>query len=941
MAVLTSALKQSGLEDLEIQAVIFALWTVLCTRAPMNIYTLSGLLPAELDGITLPQLLPLLSPILHYSGDTVTVFHESFRTFIFHPQHSGDYHCDIQLHNHVLASRCLEIMQQRLRFNICGREISYALDVDIPGLLDQADQIISPELLHACSYWGYYVGNATSSEALLPLINEFLKIHLLHWMEVLNLKHCMREGALALVRVLNWLQECDAPVETRDFVQDAYQFVMSFAYSPASESTPQIYISALPTWPTRSPVSQRYWESTWEILQSAGFSMSGEDPALLLTWSTGSAVLSMSASLDGTRLLSNSTFIRQPAGLWDSDTGISVDLPGFTDHQGLTMDLTHSVAFSPNGSYIALGCRDRPVSIWDLQEGTQTLIQSLESNTGLVNSITFSPDNTRIACGLADCTVEVWGISKSKETTTNASLLHSFGSHTGSIRSVAFSPGGTFIASGSDDHSICVVDAISGRPRFSSTIEHTGSVNSVAFSPDGGSIVSGSSDCTIRIWNCSNLSGLGGRHPGGHSKLADSVRPSGPPSSVVIEGHTRSVNSVTFSPNGTRIASGSSDLAIRIWDVCNHKMVGGPLLGHTKSINSVVFTPDGTRIISGSDDQTIRVWDAEKPSLHMQFPLEGDVGRASPIVQPNEMTAPQMLQCLVDHGCVDLTPVINHHGTSSGMLYGGSFGDIWRGKLYNGTDVAIKVWRMASVTEDKTKSLKRAMREIYSWSKMNHTNIHKLLGVTLFQGRLGMVSRWMKHGNLREYIQKNQVVDRYQLCTQVASGLQYLHSRKTVHGDLKACNILVSQDGTAKLTDFDHSIMTESSLVFSDTTRVGGGTVRWMAPELVLETSVQRSKETDIYALGMTFLEIITGNVPYPQCQNDGQIVLKLLKKALPERTDHFKGSDKADQTWALLVRCWDYTPAARPTAQEVFDSLQGLNRSVAINLSDSVQERN
>lgn len=55
------------------------------------------------------------------------------------------------------------------------------------------------------------------------------------------------------------------------------------------------------------------------------------------------------------------------------------------------------------------------------------------------------------------------------------------------------------------------------------------------------------------------------------------------------------------------------------------------------------------------------------------------------------------------------------------------------------------------------------MREIYSWSKLNHENIHKLLGVTVHQDRLGMVSRWMEHGNLQEYIQKNPTVERYPL----------------------------------------------------------------------------------------------------------------------------------------------------------------------------------
>lgn len=55
------------------------------------------------------------------------------------------------------------------------------------------------------------------------------------------------------------------------------------------------------------------------------------------------------------------------------------------------------------------------------------------------------------------------------------------------------------------------------------------------------------------------------------------------------------------------------------------------------------------------------------------------------------------------------------------------------------------------------------MREIYIWFKARHENIHELLGILMFQGRLGMVSRWMENGNLRQYIQKRPDVDRYKL----------------------------------------------------------------------------------------------------------------------------------------------------------------------------------
>ena len=75
-------------------------------------------------------------------------------------------------------------------------------------------------------------------------------------------------------------------------------------------------------------------------------------------------------------------------------------------------------------------------------------------------------------------------------------------------------------------------------------------------------------------------------------------------------GHTGRVNSVTFSPNGQHIVSGSNDETIRVWDPMTGETVAGPFTGHTNLVNSVAFSPDGQHIVSGSMDQTIRVWDA-------------------------------------------------------------------------------------------------------------------------------------------------------------------------------------------------------------------------------------------------------------------------------------------------------------------------------------------
>jgi WD40 repeat protein len=79
----------------------------------------------------------------------------------------------------------------------------------------------------------------------------------------------------------------------------------------------------------------------------------------------------------------------------------------------------------------------------------------------------------------------------------------------------------------------------------------------------------------------------------------------------ILLGHSGSVTSVGFSPDGKRIVSGSEDKTIRIWDAETGEEVSAPFEGHTDSITSVMFSPDGKRIVSGSYDKTIRMWNPE------------------------------------------------------------------------------------------------------------------------------------------------------------------------------------------------------------------------------------------------------------------------------------------------------------------------------------------
>jgi WD40 repeat protein len=237
-----------------------------------------------------------------------------------------------------------------------------------------------------------------------------------------------------------------------------------------------------------------------------------------------------------------------------------------------------SVAFSPDGVSLATAGQSGITRLSDPETGE--LQQTLTGNNMSVWAIAFSPDSRTVATGSGDWTVKFWN-ARSGE------LEQILPSHFGGVRSVAWSPDGGILITGGDQ-AIRLWDSRTGRMKH--FIKQNGTVNCVAFSPDGRTFAT-ATESNVTIWDIET----------GESQL-------------ILKGHTNFVYSIAFSPDSSKLVTGSEDKSVRFWDAQTGKLEES-LPGQNGAVYSVAFSPDGQIVASGGEGRMIKLWDAHAHAL--------------------------------------------------------------------------------------------------------------------------------------------------------------------------------------------------------------------------------------------------------------------------------------------------------------------------------------
>ncbi len=265
-----------------------------------------------------------------------------------------------------------------------------------------------------------------------------------------------------------------------------------------------------------------------------------------------------------------------------------------------------------------------------------------------------------------------------------------------------------------------------------------------------------------------------------------------------------------------------------------------------------------------------------------------------------------------------------------GALIGqGSFGSVYlalhavTGELLAVKQVETPSPGANSANDARKKSMIDALkREISLLRDLQHPNIVQYLGASSSAETLNIFLEYVpggsvqtmlnSYGALREPLIRNFV-------RQIVTGLAYLHGREIIHRDIKGANILVDNKGGIKISDFGISKKIEASNLLNGAGNNKNrpslqGSVFWMAPEVVKQTSYTR--KADIWSLGCLVVEMMTGTHPFPDC-SQLQAIFKIggakISPTIPEHA--------SEEAQTFLKSAFEVEHTKRPSAEELLFS--------------------
>ncbi|KAJ7959090.1 Protein kinase [Quillaja saponaria] len=247
-----------------------------------------------------------------------------------------------------------------------------------------------------------------------------------------------------------------------------------------------------------------------------------------------------------------------------------------------------------------------------------------------------------------------------------------------------------------------------------------------------------------------------------------------------------------------------------------------------------------------------------------------------------------------------------------GQLLGrGSFGSVYEGIADGGFFFAIKEVSLLDQGSQGKQSVYQLEQEIALLSQFEHENIVQYYGTDKDESKLYIFLELVTLGSLgllyRRFHLRDSQVSAY--TRQILHGLKYLHDRNVIHRDVKCANILVDASGSVKLADFGLAKATKLNDVKSCK-----GTAFWMAPEVVRGRNQGYGLPADIWSLGCTVLEMLTGQIPYYhlECM---QALFRIGKGELPRVPDSLS-TDARD----FILQCLQVNPDDRPTAAQLLN---------------------